>query len=126
VGVAIDLPFFSRNQGNIKSAKAAIKMNETTERSMELSVDENVYRALQQSIDADNLYKKIDPGFGKDYDRLIHAALNAYKSRTMGLLDFMDFYDSYKQNTLQINGIKFNKLNALENINFYTGTNFFN
>lgn len=125
-GIAINLPFFNRNQGNIKSAKFAIKMNEAAEQSVQKTVDENVYRALQQSIDADKLYQKIDPSFKSDYSRLIHAALEAYKKRTIGLLDFLDFYDSYKQNTLQVNGIQLNKLNALESINFYTGFSFFN
>ncbi|NIG55441.1 TolC family protein [Chitinophaga sp. Cy-1792] len=125
-GIAIDLPAFNRNQGNIKSAKFAVKMNEMTEQSVEKTVEENVYRALQESIDADKLYKKVDPAFQNDYSRLISAALDAYKKRTMGLLDFLDFYDSYKQNTLQINAIQLNKLNALESINFFTGFNFFN
>ncbi|SEW51555.1 TolC family protein [Chitinophaga arvensicola] len=125
-GVAIDLPAFNRNQGNIRSAKFMIKMNEMTEQSIEKTVEENVYRALQESIDADKLYRKVDPSFKNDYSRLIGSALDAYKKRTIGLLDFLDFYDSYKQNTLQINGIQLNKLNALESINFYTGFNFFN
>ncbi|MBO9620804.1 MAG: TolC family protein [Niabella sp.] len=125
LGLAIDLPFFSRNQGNIKSAKAAIKMNEATEQSAQLTVEENVYRALQKAIDADNLYKKIDPAFGQDYTRLVTAAVEHYKRREMGLLDFLDFYDSYKQTTLQVNAIKYNKINALEGINFYTGSSFF-
>jgi len=125
-GVAFDLPFFNRNQGNIRSAKATIKMNEVSEQSVAMTVEENVYRSLQQSIDADKLFQKIDPSFKNDYSRLIAAALDAYKKRTIGLLDFLDFYDSYKQNTLQINGIQLNKLNALESINFYTGFSFFN
>lgn len=125
-GIAIDLPMFNRNQGNIKSAKLTVKMNEMNEQSIEKTVEENVYRALQESIDADKLYRKADPSFRNNYSRLIGAALDAYKKRTIGLLDFLDFYDSYKQNTLQINSIQLNKLNALESINFYTGFNFFN
>ena len=126
IGVSIDLPFFNRNQGNIKSAKATIKMNEASEKSTFLTVEENVYRSVQRAIDAEKLFKKVDPSFGSDYDRLVKAALENFKTRNMNILDFLDFYDSYKQNTLQINGIKYNKLNALEQINFYTGTNFFN
>jgi cobalt-zinc-cadmium efflux system outer membrane protein len=125
-GVSIDLPFFNRNQGNIKSAKYGIDYNTALQKSTELTVNENVYRSLQKAIDADKLYRKIDPSFDKDYKRLSQAALDNFKKHNMGLLDFLDFYDSYKQNTLQINSIKFNKMDALEQINFYTGTNFFN
>lgn len=126
LGLAMDLPFFNRNQGNIKSARATIKMNEATEESVRLTVEENVYRALQKAIDADKLFKKMDATLGKDYARLIAAALEQYKRRNMGLLEFLDFYDAYIQNALQINAVRYNKLDALENINFYTGSNLFN
>ena len=46
--------------------------------------------------------------------------------RNLGLLDFLDFYDSYKQNVLQVNSIKYNRIQAFEDLNFYTGTNLFN
>ena len=52
--------------------------------------------------------------------------MSNYQKRNIGLLEFIDFYDSYKQNTLQLNAIKFNKINALEDINFYTATKLFN
>lgn len=126
LGIAMDLPFFNRNQGNIKSARANIKMNEATEEGIRLTVEENVFRALQKAIDADKLFRKMDTSLGKDYTRLIAAALEQYKRRNMGLLDFLDFYDAYLQNALQINAAKYNKLDALENINFYTGSSLFN
>lgn len=126
LGLSMDLPFFNRNQGNIKSARANIKMNEAAQESVRLTVEENVYRALQKAIDADKLFKKMDASLGKDYSRLIAAALEQYKRRNMGLLDFLDFYDAYIQNALQINAVRYNKLDALENINFYTGSNLFN
>lgn len=126
VGFAIDLPFFNRNQGNIKSANAAIKMNEAMEESIRLTVEENVFRSVQKAIDADSLLKNMDTSLGKDYARLIASALDEYKRRNMSLLEFLDFYDAYIQNALQINVVKYNKLEALEEINFFTGSNLFN
>jgi cobalt-zinc-cadmium efflux system outer membrane protein len=126
IGVAIDLPFFNRNQGNIKTAKSMIDYSLAAQKSTEATVEENVYRALQKAVDADKMYKNIDPKFANDFDRLMHEVLNNYQKRNITLLDFLDFYDSYKQNILQLNALKFNKVSALEDINFYTGTNFFN
>ena len=42
------------------------------------------------------------------------------------LLDFLDFYDAYKQNVLQVNSIKYNRVQAFEDLNYYTATNLFN
>jgi cobalt-zinc-cadmium efflux system outer membrane protein len=126
VGVGIDIPIFNRNQGNIKSAKAIIDYSATSQKSTELTMEEQVSRALQKAFDQDKLYKNIDPAFSKDFERLTNEVIANYRKRNIGLLDFLDFYDSYKQNTIQINSILFNRISAFEDLNFYTGSNFFN
>lgn len=126
VGASIDLPFFNRNQGNIKAAKAQIAGAEVTRKSTQATVEENVANALQKAFAQQKLYQNIDPKFYLDFQRLLHEVLTNYQKRNIGLLDFLDFYDSYKQNTLQMNTIQFNRVSAFEDINYYTGTNFFN
>lgn len=125
-GVAIDLPFFNRNRGNIKSAKRMIDVSQASQKSVEATVEENVTRALQKAVDQDKLYKSIDPAFAGDFEHLKNEVLTNYQKRNISLLDFLDFYDSYKQNALQLNTIQYNRVQALEDLNFYTGTNFFN
>jgi outer membrane protein, heavy metal efflux system len=126
IGASIDLPFFNRNQGNIKSAKAMADYNTATQKSTQSTVDENVSRALQKAYTEDKLYQNIDPKFAGDFDNLTQQVLINYEKRNIGLLDFLDFYDSYKQNVLQANYTKYIRVQSFEDINFYTGTNFFN
>lgn len=126
VGASIDLPFFNRNQGNIKNAKILIESTRATEKSTQATVDENVTRALQKAFDEQKLMRTIDPKFFGDFQRLMGQVLLNYQKRNISILDFLDFYDSYKQNTLQINTIQFNLVSAFEDINYYTGTNFYN
>lgn len=126
VGASIDLPFFNRNQGNIKNAKILIESTRATEKSTRATVDENVTRALQKAFDEQKLMRTIDPKFFGDFQRLMGQVLLNYQKRNISILDFLDFYDSYKQNTLQINTIQFNLVSAFEDINYYTGTNFYN
>ena len=71
-GIAIDLPFFNRNQGNIKSAKSMIDYNLASQKSTEATVEEQIARALQKTFDNDKLYQNIDPKFTKDFDRLLN------------------------------------------------------
>ena len=125
-GVAIDLPVFNKNQGNIKSSKFMIDYNVASQKSTEATVEEQIARALQKTFDNDKLYQNIDPKFTKDFDRLLNEVFINYEKRNIGLLDFLDFYDSYKQNTIQINSIQYNRVQSFEDLNFYTGTNFFN
>lgn len=125
IGVSMDLPFFSRNQGNIKAAKTSIDIAKVNESNTQFTVQENVYRALQKAYDMDRMYKSVDTSFSGEFQKLQQQVLINYQKRNIGLLDFLDFYDSYKQNILQMNQILYNKVQALEDINFYTATNFF-
>jgi len=126
IGASMDLPFFNRNQGNIQSSKAMIGFNNATQKSVQATVEENVSRALQKAFAQHKLYQGIDPHFGQDFERMMHEVLINYQRRNISILDFLDFYDSYKGNILQFNNVLFNRLSAFEDINFYTGTNFFN
>jgi outer membrane protein, heavy metal efflux system len=126
IGASIDLPVFNRNQGNIKNAKILIESTRATEKSTQATVDENVTRAVQKAFDEQKLMRAIDPKFFGDFERLMGQVLLNYQKRNISILDFLDFYDSYKQNTLQVNTIQFNRISAFEDINYYTGTNFFN
>ena len=125
-GISMDLPFFSRNQGNVKMAKIMIDNTIALQQSAEATVQDNVSMALQKAFKETKLSKGIDSKFQGDFDRLMREVMKSYMTRQISILDFLDFYDSYKQNVLQSNAIKFGKVQAFEDLNFYTATNFFN
>ena len=56
---------------------------------------------------------------------MLHEVLINYEKRNLTLLDFLDFYSSYKDNILSSNNIQFNRISAFEDINYYTGTEFY-
>jgi len=125
LGAAIDLPFFNRNQGNIQTAKITTDANNALQQSTEATVQENVSRALEKAYANDKMYRTIDPKFLRDFDHMLNEVLLNYEKRNLTLLDFLDFYESYKDNVLSSNSIQLNRLNAFEDINYYTGTEFF-
>jgi cobalt-zinc-cadmium efflux system outer membrane protein len=125
LGAAIDLPVFNRNKGNIRAAKLNTDAFTALQQGTEATVQEDVFRSLQKAFANDKLYKSIDPKFLSGFDRLLHEVLANYRKRNIGLLDFLDFYEAYKQNVLSSNSIRFNRLSAFEDINYYTGTEFF-
>jgi len=124
IGFAI--PMFNRNQGNIKNADLMIKSNDAQLKYTAKTLEEQVFRGLQKAIDADKLYKGIDPTFATKFDTLAAGMLDNYLKRNVNLLTFQAFYDSYKTNIEQLNTILYNKVNTLESLNLLTGTNFYN
>ena len=125
LGAAIDLPFFNRNKGNILTAKINREANSALQLSTEATVQENVSHALEKAFAGEKMYRTIDPKFLRDFDRMLHEVLVNYEKRNLSLLDFLDFYESYKDNIISSNNIQFNRLSAFEDINYYTGTEFF-
>ncbi|MGH2644598.1 MAG: TolC family protein [Chitinophagaceae bacterium] len=125
VGLSFDIPLFNRNQGNIRSAHNLIEYNNLQLESTRETILADVNRSLQRAEDAGKLYREIDPKFSATFERLAQLMLINYKKRNISLLEFLDFYDAYKDNALQVNSIRFNRISALEEINFVTGTNFF-
>jgi outer membrane protein, heavy metal efflux system len=122
----IDIPIFNRNQGNIKNAKILVDYNAANLQLTQQTVEEQIFRGLQKAIDADRLYKGIDASFAGSFDTLAKEMLDNYLKRNVNLLTFLTFYDSYKQNVVQLNTVGYNKLSALENLNFLTGTTLYN
>ncbi len=40
-------------------------------------------------------------------------------------MEFLDFYDSYRENVLQLNNLKYERINAREELNYVTGSSLF-
>ncbi|HYM94044.1 MAG TPA: TolC family protein, partial [Chitinophagaceae bacterium] len=126
VSAGLNIPIFNRNQGNIKASKNLINYNVLLVQNTEKTIEEQVYRALEKAIDADKLYQSMDKTFTGTFSQLAKSVFENYQKRNIGLLDFLNFYDSYKQYITQLNYILLNRTNALESINFLTGSFFFN
>jgi len=122
----LSVPIFNRNQGNIRSARFQIKSYEANLKSVQLQYEENVYRAWEKALTQYNLFQSLDKNFSHQFDQLARSVLDNYSKRNIGLLDFLNFYESYKLNTVQLNSIRSDLANSYENINYMTGTDFFN
>lgn len=125
LGLGIDLPFFNRNQGNIRSAKIVTELSKVNEQNVEANVQENIYNELVKANSYDHLYRSRDQNFEGDFKKLQQATLQNYRARNISLLDFLDFYDAYKENILQTNNLQINRMTVFEAINFYSGSNFY-
>ena len=125
-GVEFNLPFFNRNQGNIKQARIAIDQSKVQLESQHDQVQSDVATNYTNALRLERLYNSFDPAFKKNFTNLIQAVFLNYQKRNISLLEFLDFYDSYKTNTIQLNTIQLNRVLSLEQLNYVTGTPFFN
>jgi len=123
--VAIDLPFWNRNQGNIKAAQYQIEATKQLESQAELQVKNEISNAYRQLLETDKLYKTASLEFTSDYEKLLDGITKGYQNHTISLLEFIDYYETYKNSKLELNHLQNNRLDALENLNLATGTTIF-
>jgi outer membrane protein, heavy metal efflux system len=121
IGIQMDLPFFNRNQGNIKSAQYIYQSSQYNLQSVQDMLENDLLSALTKAIGNDKVYRQFDKSFNADFTSMQDEVLKNYEKRNMSLLEFLDFYEAYKDNTLQYNALQNNRLNAFENLNFCVG-----
>jgi cobalt-zinc-cadmium efflux system outer membrane protein len=125
-GIAFSLPFFNRNQGGIKQARIAVDASKVQLQSQQDQLESELANDYKEALRLENLYNGFDPKFKQDFNHLIQEVFKNYQKHNISLLEFLDFYDSYKTNTLQLNNLQLNRISSLEQLNFATGTPFFN
>lgn len=119
--VGIDLPFFNRNQGNIKAAKLGIEQSKLLVNQQQQVVENDVLHAYQDLLAADAMVKSIDTSFPQQFTDLLKSAQLNFQKNNLSVLDFTDFYESYKQSVLQYNQALNNKAQSIERLNFAVG-----
>lgn len=125
LNISMPLPFFNRNQGNIKMAKAGLENSKLQLNGTQDQLEHDVMNSLQQALKTEKLLHEFDPGFEQEYTTMMREVEKNYGLHNIGLLEFIDLYDAYRNNVLKMNELKYNRLNALEQINFATGASIF-
>jgi len=97
-GFAIDLPFFSRNQGNIKSAKIEIQKSQYLKEEKNNQAQNEVIQAYEDLIVAKKLYENIDASYENDLDKLLESHLKNFAQRNTSMLEYLDFVEAYLEN----------------------------
>ncbi len=121
IGMQIDLPFSNRNQGNIKSAVLNVESNKAILQSTKDNVKSQVIQAYATALATDQLYHQFDVKFVRELDVMNEEMKKNYEKRIIGTVEFLDFYDAYKNNIIQLNNLQNARANAYENLNFCVG-----
>lgn len=97
-GFAMDLPFFNRNQGNIKHAWISIEQARILNEQQQLSVQNSVTMAYQNLFASLSFLETIDPGYEDNLDKLLQSYTRNFASRNISMLEYIDFLNAYLDN----------------------------
>jgi cobalt-zinc-cadmium efflux system outer membrane protein len=122
LSLSFDLPVLNQNQGNIKIAENKIEESKVRKNECELEVRNEIKKAFEQLTETDRLYKASLQKFDSNYDKLIDGITVAYQNHTISLLEFIDYYETYKNSKNGFYNLQNNRLDAIEDLNMASGT----
>lgn len=125
LGLKIPIPLFSRNQGEIKKAQIGIAAADMNIKKQEALLENEVHNSYKTALRNEKLYEEIDPAFSADFNTLISGLIQNFKARNVSLIEFLDLYDAYKENMLQLNKLQFERMSTRAELNYVTGSNIF-
>jgi cobalt-zinc-cadmium efflux system outer membrane protein len=118
LGMAV--PVFNRNQGNIQAAKAQIAGSRLLLDQQQLIVQSEIHQAYQLVARNDELFQTTDRDMSP-FARLMVGIEQSYAKRVLSVVEYLDFFESYKNNLVQLNTLRANRVRAFEQLNFAVG-----
>ncbi|MFT3933246.1 MAG: TolC family protein [Chitinophagaceae bacterium] len=122
LGLSLPLPILNRNKGNIKAAETNIKQANVQVQQMQNTVQQEVIAAYRKLLSLQHLQQTVPQGFMEKYNLLLKNMVQSYQDRQVSLLEFIDFFDAYKEAATRQLQQQASLANAAEELNYTTGT----
>ena len=126
IGVSLSVPIFNRNQGNIKAARFSIQQAGVQQEYAANRADMELFTAYTSLEKATQLYQSTNMDLERNFEKLITGVNENFTRKNISLLEFIDYYDSYKDTCTTLYEIKKNVFLAMENLNTVVGQNVLN
>lgn len=116
--IGIPLPFWNRNQGNIRTAEIQSKTATINQQIQQSTVSSEVSAAwfnMQRSIKD---YQKTTRLYNADFTTVFDGITTIFLKRNISLLEFVDFVESYNASIAELNRVKKQLVLSAETINY--------
>ncbi len=120
--VSIDLPIFNRNQGTIEASAQNLEADKALRRHTRNEIEKEIVEAYRKAAATDSLYRSFDKKFTDEYQSLVDGMNASYGKRNITIIEFTDFYESYRTSMLQLYQLQNDRMDAFEALNYAAGT----
>lgn len=122
IRAGMELPFFNRNQGNIKAAKAQIKSAELVTDYMRNSIEKEVIGSVARLQEAEREYNESSRSFNQDFQAVNKGVIENFNRGNISILEFLDFFENYNAAIRQLNQLEKQRQLSREELEFTIGT----
>ncbi len=98
LGVAMDLPLFNRNQGNIKIAKLELEKNKVEIEQFRIDIEREIDFLSERLSILETSLKTTDIGFDGKLDVALERYVRNFQQRRLTIVEFIDFINNYMEN----------------------------
>lgn len=123
LALSIPIPVLNKNKGNIHAARISILQAENGILQIQQQVKDEVSAAWQKLKISSDLQKLVTPAFNSKYEELMQNITRSYQLHQVGLVEFIDFFDAYKDARTKQLQLESDLRNAIAELNFTTGSN---
>ncbi|HRP68475.1 MAG TPA: TolC family protein [Turneriella sp.] len=117
----VSIPLFDRNQGNIEAAKKAIITRKQQLLNERMKLEGELSASLIKAKEKDKIYQEFKKGHVQDFRDLMNVMVLSYQKRYISVIEFADFFETYRNSIVQLIDLKTQRTTALENINYAIG-----
>lgn len=124
VGLSLSLPLtvFNKNRGNIKAAEFSIQQQTASTQQLKTELSNNVINAYNKLLLTQQQNNSTQSDFYTNYQKMFANMLQSYRQRQLSLLEFIDFFETYKEANIRLRQQQLNLQLAKEELNFQAGT----
>ncbi len=117
----LSVPIFDRNQGNIEAAEKAILERRSGLQNQRITVENEVNIELSRAIEKNKIYNAFKGKFSEDYTNLASLMISNYQKRYLTIIEFADFFETYRTSIVNVLKLKTERANAFERLNYVAG-----
>ena len=125
LNVTMDLPFFNRNQGNIKKAEILVESSKAGLGYNEQQIKQEVVSAYKKVVDINDLNAKIQENYDAQLQDISTEATKNYNRQLISLLDYLDKIRTYKNARLNLIELEKDYFQSRQYFNYVTNSKFF-
>ncbi len=120
--LSLPLPVFNKNKGNVKAAEFSIQQQQTSTQQLETELSNNVVNAYNKLMFTQQQNTGMQSDFYLNYQRMFTNMMQSYRQRQLSLLEFIDFFETFKEANVRLRQQQLNLQLAKEELNFQAGT----
>lgn len=120
-GVALDLPVFNRNEGNIRSTELRQQQAQLQLQNAGRAIENELIKSYQNYLAALNFRKEIDDNYIQVLDEMLEAYTRNFQQQNISILEYIDFLEAYLENRKSILEAAKSLRFSIEAVNYAVG-----